>query len=110
MSNSGTQLLSKLRSVGGVVYTSGLVSVPGDAPTQIRGCFEKLKATLSEVGLTMENVQKVTVFLTNLDDRDRYLNPIWREYFPVNPPCRTTVQAGLGKALVEIEAIAAKPD
>ncbi len=56
----------------------------------------------------MEDAQKVTVFLANLDDRDTHLNPIWREYFPVNSPCRTTVQVGLGKALVEIEAVAAK--
>jgi 2-iminobutanoate/2-iminopropanoate deaminase len=109
MSDSGAPLLSKFRSARGIIYTSGLVSVPGDAPTQIRGCFEKLKATLAEAGLSMEDVQKVTVFLANLDDRDKYLNPIWREYFPVSPPCRTTIQAGLGRALVEIEAIAARP-
>jgi|TARA_B100001750_G_scaffold209032_1_gene188465 enamine deaminase RidA (YjgF/YER057c/UK114 family) len=102
-------ILSNYREASGIIYTSGATSAPGDAPTQIRGCFEKLKAILEEAGSSFDNVLKVNVYLVNLDDRTPYLNPIWKEYFPTNPPARTTVQAGLGgEVTVEIEMVAAK--
>jgi 2-iminobutanoate/2-iminopropanoate deaminase len=108
MSGAPPPMLSRFKAVGNTVYTSGVTAVPGDAPTQIRGCFEKLKGILADAGLTMRDVQKVTIYLANLPDREAHLNPIWREYFPTNPPCRTVVQAGLGIALVEMEAVAAR--
>ena len=85
-----------------------MTSAQGDIDAQIRGCFEKLKTVLGEAGLTLQDVLKVTVYLANIADRDGHLNPIWREMFPKDPPARTTVQVGLGAALVEMEAVAAK--
>ena len=44
-------ILSNYREASGIIYTSGATSAPGDAPTQIRGCFEKLKAILASVNV-----------------------------------------------------------
>jgi enamine deaminase RidA (YjgF/YER057c/UK114 family) len=57
----------------------------------------------------MEDVIKATCFLD--DPRDfMNFNRVFAEYFPTNPPTRTTVRAQLmmeGK--VEIEVVAYKP-
>ena len=99
-------MFSKYREAGSIIYTSGVTST-GNSETQIRGCFEKLKGVLAEAGASMGDVLKVNVYLVDLNDREKYLNPIWREYFPSNPPARTTVQAGLSEpAKVEIEMVA----
>jgi len=93
--------------VGNLIYTSGVTAKPGDVPTQIRNCFEKLRAILDEAGSNFDNVLKVTIYLTDLSDREKYLNEIWNEYFGKNPPGRTTVEAGLGSdTFVEIEMVA----
>jgi 2-iminobutanoate/2-iminopropanoate deaminase len=100
---------SRFRTVGDIVYTSGVTGAPGDVPTQIRNCFEKLKQILVESGASLDTVLKATVYLADLEDRSKYLNDIWREYFPTNPPGRTCVEVGLGENVkVEIEFIAAK--
>lgn len=71
--------------------------------------MEKLKKVLSEAGASMDSVIKATVYLVDLEDRQRYLNDIWREYFPSNPPCRTALQVALfADARVEIEMVAVK--
>ncbi len=55
----------------------------------------------------MANVVKTTVFLKDMQDFAK-MNAIYAEFFPENPPARSTIQvAALPKAgLVEIEAIA----
>ena len=100
-------LISPYRRVGSVIYSAGVTSSSGGAEAQIRGCFAQLEKTLADAGARLADVVKVNIYLVDLDDRERYLNAIWREYFPVNPPARTTVQAGLAPpAVVEMELVA----
>jgi len=78
---------------------------------QIRLILDDLKKALEEAGSSLENVVKATVYLVNLDDRERHLNPIWKEYFPQEPPVRCAIQAWLAPpAMVEIEFIAYVPE
>lgn len=74
---------------------------------QTRQCLENLKQILSAAGLSMDNVVKCTVFITDMDEFDT-MNRAYAEYFPETPPARSTVEVSrLAKgALVEIEAIA----
>ena len=100
-------VLTPVKIVGEIVYTSGSATSTGDTPTQIRFCLEQLKERLESAGASLETVDKATIYLSEMSDREKYLNKIWREYFPTNPPCRTTVQVGLGpNTKVEIEMIA----
>lgn len=78
---------------------------------QIRAILEELKQDLKQVGSSLENVVKATVYLVNLDDRERYLNPVWKEYFPKAAPVRCTIQAWLAPpAMVEVEFIVYIPE
>jgi 2-iminobutanoate/2-iminopropanoate deaminase len=55
-------------------------------------------------------VVKTTCFLTDINDFAAF-NEVYREFFPSDPPARSTVQAGLvGSYVVEIEAIAVLPE
>ena len=98
--------------VGSLVFTSGMTGTLGDVKTQIRNTLEKLKGVLESAGTSFENVVKETVYLADLKDRERYLNKIWKEAFPDNPPSRRTcIQVGLAPdVLVEIELVAVIPE
>lgn len=96
--------------VGNLVFTSGRTGGDGDVESQIRSCLSKLEATLKGAGTSFENVVKATVYLTNMDYRPKYLNPIWNEVFGEKKPSRTCIEAGLGGADVEIEMIAFIPE
>ena len=100
-------LLPDAVEVGDLVFTSGITGEPGDAETQIRNTVAKLRAALEAHGSSLENVIKGNVYLTDLDDRERYLNRVWKETFGEKSPARTCVQAGLAPGIaVEIEFIA----
>jgi reactive intermediate/imine deaminase len=100
---------------GGLVYTSGQVAWNdraelvglGDAAAQTRQVLTNVRSVLAEAGATLDDVLKCNVYLADI----RYfqaMNGVFSEFFPVDPPARTTVQAPLAEAemLVEIEAIA----
>ncbi len=103
-------LLSRVRRAGNILYLSGMIGRGEDKETKFRDTFERIKGVLKENGLAMENVVKATVYLEDIDDRPKYLNPLWREYFPSNPPTRTCIEAGLNGGQIEITVTAAIPD
>ncbi|MBI5652380.1 MAG: RidA family protein [Chloroflexi bacterium] len=82
--------------------------VEGDIETQTRRALQNLAAVLQAAGTSMEHVVKTTVFLLDMNDFQR-MNAVYAEFFPANPPARSTVQvARLPRdARVEIEVIAA---
>ena len=102
---------------GDTVYMSGMIGVDpavgkpveGGTLAQARQVFENIRTVLGELGLTMDDVLKTTVFLTNLGDFAE-VNAAYSKFFTENPPARACVQvAKLPKdARVEIEAIAVK--
>ncbi len=69
--------------------------------------FENVKSVLSSKGLTLADVVKVNVYLTDMANFAR-MNSIYAEQFGMHKPARTTVAvAGLPLgAIVEIECIA----
>ncbi len=103
-------LLSRVRRAGNILYLSGMIGRGEDKESKFRDTFERIKGVLEENGLSLENVVKATVYLEDIDDRPKYLNPLWREYFPGIPPTRTCVEAGLNGGQIEITVTAAIPD
>ena len=101
--------------VGDFIYTAGQVSIvpatgdliAGDIEAQTRQVLNNLKAVLEAAGSGLDKVVKTTVFMTNLGDFTR-MNGVYAEFFPSQPPARSTVQvAALPKgAMVEIECVA----
>jgi 2-iminobutanoate/2-iminopropanoate deaminase len=102
---------SKAVRAGGFIFLSGQLAMNADASiveggiqVQTKLVLERIAATLHEVGASMADVVKVTVWLANLDDFAVF-NEEYRKHFPAGLPTRSTVEAKLYKgALVEIEA------
>jgi 2-iminobutanoate/2-iminopropanoate deaminase len=100
------------------VFTSGQIGlsaesnemVPGGIEAETRQAIENLSLILSAAGTDLGKVIKTTVYLNDIKDFVA-MNAAYAEYFPLDPPARTTIQVvALPKnALVEIEAIAIKP-
>jgi len=103
-------LLSRVRRAGNLLFLSGMIGRGDDKESKFRDTFERIKGVLEENGLSLENVVKATVYLEDIDDRPKYLNPLWREYFPDESPTRTCIEAGLNGGQIEITVIAAIPD
>ena len=103
-------LLSRVRRAGNLLFLSGMIGRGDDKESKFRDTFDRIKGVLEENGLSLENVVKATVYLEDIDDRPKYLNPLWREYFPNEPPTRTGVEAGLNGGQIEITVVAAIPD
>lgn len=81
--------------------------VEGGIEEQTRCVLQNLTEVVKAAGTSMERVVKTTVFLLDMNDFQR-MNAVYAEFFPTNPPARSTVQvARLPKdARVEIELIA----
>jgi 2-iminobutanoate/2-iminopropanoate deaminase len=109
--NMSKSLISRAIKTNNLVFCSGMTGEGPDTGAQIRDIFAKVESALKEFGSSLNNIISATVYLTDLADRPKYLNPIWSEYFPQNPPTRTTIQVGLGPpAKVEITVIATCPE
>jgi 2-iminobutanoate/2-iminopropanoate deaminase len=115
----GTQpfpLLSAGIRVGDMLYASGQLGLKRDAPDstiegQTRVALENTKAVMEAGGTSMANVVKCTVFLVNVADFAG-MNRVYREFFPKDPPARSTVAVAalvVPTAKIEIECMAAMP-
>jgi enamine deaminase RidA (YjgF/YER057c/UK114 family) len=95
--------------VDGIAYISGITSRDGDSVyAQAKIIFEKIKQLLESAGGSMADVVKITVFVTDINQRQG-VHEARREFFTGNFPTATTVQvAALADPAykVEIEAIA----
>jgi len=108
--------LSQGIRVGDMLYASGQLGMRRGAPDstiegQTRQALENTKAVLEAGGTSMANVVKCTVFLVNAADFQA-MNRVYREYFPKDPPARSTVVVAAlvsASAKVEIECMAAIP-
>jgi 2-iminobutanoate/2-iminopropanoate deaminase len=81
--------------------------VPGEIEAQTRRVLQNLAAVLEAAGTSLNRAVKTTVFLLDMNEFQK-MNGAYAEFFPSNPPARSTVQvARLPKdARVEIEVIA----
>ena len=101
---------------GDLVFTAGQVAfdesgepVPGGIAEQTAQALSNLEACLAAAGCTLDDVQKVNVFLVDLAEFAAF-NKVYAATFTEPYPARTTVQAGLPAPLrVEIEAVARRP-
>jgi 2-iminobutanoate/2-iminopropanoate deaminase len=81
--------------------------VTGDVGEQAGRCFDNLGAVLAAAGLSLDDVVKVNVYLTSMDDFAA-MNDVYATRFTEPYPARTTVAvAGLPLgARIEIELVA----
>ena len=81
--------------------------VSDDIAAQTRRVLDNISGVLKSEGLSLGNVLKTTIFLTDLGNF-QIVNEIYGSYFSSEPPARSTVQvSALPKgAKIEIEVIA----
>jgi 2-iminobutanoate/2-iminopropanoate deaminase len=102
--------------VGELLFVSGCVPVDedgglvggDDVVAQARQAFRNLAAVLEAGGSSFADVAKVTLFLTDVDDRPK-INPIRVEFFGDARPASTLVEVGrlaVTGAKIEVEAVA----
>jgi 2-iminobutanoate/2-iminopropanoate deaminase len=99
---------------GDFLFTAGQVPIDpatgqlieGDISAQTRRALLNVRAILEAAGTSLQKVVKTTVFLANMNDFSA-MNAVYAEFFPANPPARSTFAvAGLPRnALIEIETI-----
>jgi 2-iminobutanoate/2-iminopropanoate deaminase len=105
---------------GGFLYVSGIVPVDGegrlvggdDVVAQARQVLENMRAVLEAGGSSFEDVVKVTIFLTDVDDRP-LINPLRQEAFGDARPASTLVEVprlAVEGAKIEIECVAVVPE
>ena len=104
-------IISRAVKVGNLLFLSGMTGEGNDTETQTRNLFETIKKTLEDAGSSMDNIINATVYLTDINDKSKYFNPIWRKYFPEKPPTRTCVQVVLEPPdKIEVTVIALVPE
>lgn len=101
----------------GTVYLSGILGIDpaagklkeGGVLPQAAQIFENLRTVLSEMGLSLGNVVKTTVFLVNLNDFAA-VNALYGEAFGKDFPARSCVQVSRLPldAAIEIECVAVR--
>lgn len=79
----------------------------GGIRAQTRQVCENLKAVLEAGGSSLDKVTKVTIYMADLGELFE-MNEVFSQYFPEDPPARTTFECSglVADARVEIEAIA----
>lgn len=98
--------------VGNRIYVAGQTPVnaeTGEIPEtieeQTRQVLKNIRHVLEAGGGSMSDVVKVTTFLTDLKDFDKY-NNVYKEFFSEPLPVRITAGCELKGITIEIDAIA----
>jgi enamine deaminase RidA (YjgF/YER057c/UK114 family) len=111
-----TKGYSHVAKVGKTLYIAGQVAKDlegnlvgkGDFETQVRQVFTNLKSILEETGGRMQNVVKMTTFLTHFDYIETYRrirDELIQEPFPPNTLLIVNSLA-LPEYMIEVEAVA----
>jgi 2-iminobutanoate/2-iminopropanoate deaminase len=99
---------------GEFIFLSGMVSVDpdtgqrslGTVAHETRQILSNMRHMLESAGSSMERVVKINVLLYDMLEFEN-MNAIYRQFFPKDPPARTTCGVQLSFGLkVEIECIA----
>ena len=110
-------VLSPATKFGDLVFVSGQLGPNPDSgqykpdiKVQTRQALERVKAILQAAGTSLDQILTNSCYLTSTENRDGF-NEVYGEYFPTDPPARTTVGVSLMApgALVEITTVACIP-
>jgi 2-iminobutanoate/2-iminopropanoate deaminase len=96
---------------GDLVFVSGQVPraadgsyEPVDVGTETRRTLRNLETIAVAAGARLADAVKITAYLADGSYFDDF-NRAYAEFFPADPPARTTVVAGLRQVKVELDAV-----
>jgi reactive intermediate/imine deaminase len=108
---------SQVVEAGNLVFTAGFGpqnpttgEVPDGVAAQTEQVIRNVETALAVVGLGLADVVKTTVHLQNLAEDFGAFNEVYGRLFPAPFPVRTTVGSTLANILVEIDAVAVRPE
>lgn len=86
--------------VGDTLYMSGQIAldtvsnkiIKGTIKEETKAVMENMSAVLKAAGMTFDNVVKVTIFLTDMNNFV-HVNEVYASYFTKDFPARATIQA-----------------
>jgi 2-iminobutanoate/2-iminopropanoate deaminase len=81
---------------------------PDNFAEQVRQTLRNVQIILKGAGADMKDVVKINAYLSDLTRFPEY-NNIYKEFFPSEPPARTTIGCQLYGIQVEIDCVAALP-
>lgn len=99
---------------GDLIFLSGMLSVDpltgersqGTVAHETRQTLSNMRHLLESAGTSLERVVKINVLLYDMLEFDN-MNAVFREFFPTDPPARTTCGVQLSAGMkIEIECIA----
>lgn len=106
---------SQAIKLNNLIFVSGQISIEPsnneflntDIKVQTKQVIENLKSILEKAGSSLENVLKVGIFITDMEDFNK-VNQVYSQYFGSSLPARFCVEVSrLPKgAKIEIDAIA----
>ncbi len=98
---------------GNLIFLSGMLSVDpltgersqGTVAHETRQTLANMRHLLESAGSSLERVVKINVLLYDMLEFDN-MNAVYREFFPNDPPARTTCGVQLSAGMkIEIECI-----
>lgn len=109
---------SQAIKTGNLLYTSGQIAltpqgemIENDIKKQTRQIFSNIKAIVEDNESSMEQIIKINIFLTNMDDFG-IVNVLMAEAFGEHKPVRSTVAVSTlpKNAMIEMDIIAEVTD
>merc|ERR1719150_1503963 len=99
--NTLSSVYSPALVAGNMVFVSGQIALDpgaksktlvgaGNVSMESEQALKNLKRVLAQAGAALEDVVKVRVFLTDMEDY-KVFNGVYTRYFPKNPPPRVCV-------------------
>ena len=116
VSEPDPNIFSNCLKIGDQLFLSGMtagdnkggVLGDGSAEDQARQCLNKIKTLVEEAGGTLSDVVKLTVYLTDINNRIDF-GKVRKEYFSGVMPCSTLIEVSRfvqPDLIVEVDAIA----
>jgi 2-iminobutanoate/2-iminopropanoate deaminase len=112
-----TDPYSQVVEAGDLVFLAGQVAsdpgtsgtFPGGIKAETKSVFDNVGRLLGAIGLDIGSLVRCTIYLTDFNDFAD-MNVAFEEYFPENPPTRTTVGVTrlARNCRIEVEATATR--
>lgn len=91
---------------GDTLYTSGKSGSGATLEAQMRDSLKSIEGILRLAGMNLSNIVDTHVYLRDLSQMGA-MDALFKEYFPKNPPARTTLQVNQ-QQLIQIQAVAVR--